>query len=287
MGQAIELGNIMMRRASVDCLGGMALAYQAKQQKDKAAVALERLFKNAYDQHNSVLLDIAHSFAARLSLMQGNVPNKSGLTGTKEGSGAEPMSFWLEIPAITRCRMLLAVGSDIDLQKAEDKLKACLQINQAQHNTFQTIFILPLLATVYEKQGRHEEALIVLEEAVDLAGPGGFARPFVDSGPTIVSLLKRLAEKNIAVDFIGHILGAYSPPTHKPPSITQTSDGQLTNREHDILELVAQRLQSKVIAEKLFISTHTVNAHLKSIYRKLDVHNRQEAVARAKNLGIL
>jgi DNA-binding CsgD family transcriptional regulator len=103
----------------------------------------------------------------------------------------------------------------------------------------------------------------------------------------MVSLLKRLAEKNIAMDYIGHLLDALSPPTLPPSSIARTSDGQLTNREQDILELVAQRLQTKEIAEKLFISTHTVNAHLKNIYRKLDVHDRREAIAIAKNLDIL
>ena len=146
---------------------------------------------------------------------------------------------------------------------------------------------MPLLALVYEKQGRFEEALTVLEAAVNLAGPSRFIRPFVESGPAMVSLLKRLADKNIAVDYIGHLLDAISPPIHQLSSIARTSDGQLTNREHDILELVAQRLQAKEIAEKLFISTHTVNAHLKNIYRKLDVHNRREAIAIAKNLDIL
>ena len=287
LSQAAELGHIILRRANSDCLGGLALAYQAKQQTDKAAAFMKRLDEYAQSLENLELLNIAQSFAARLSLMKGDVPITSGLSSPKGPSSAYPMFFWLELPDITQCRVLLAAGSDTDLQEAENMLKACLQLNKTQHNTFQRIFILPLLASVYDKQGRLEEALSFLEEAVKLAGQGGFIRPFLESDPTMPSLLKRLAEKNIAADYIRHLLDAFPPPTHQLSSVAQTSDGQLTNREHDILELTAQRLRTQEIAEKLFISPHTVNAHLKSIYRKLDAHSRRQAVAKAKNLGIL
>jgi DNA-binding NarL/FixJ family response regulator len=72
-----------------------------------------------------------------------------------------------------------------------------------------------------------------------------------------------------------------------PHSSAQPLDEYLTNRKLNILELLSQRLQTKEIAEKLVIYTKTVNSHLKSIYRKLDVHNLREAVEKAASPGIL
>lgn len=64
-------------------------------------------------------------------------------------------------------------------------------------------------------------------------------------------------------------------------------DGPLTNRELDIINLLADRLSNKEIAQRLFISPGTVKRHTNNIYRKLTTHNRQEAVAKAKTFGLI
>jgi len=287
LSKVAELNYVIIRRVSVDSMAGLALTYQAAQKTDSASAALERLIEHTHSFGDPTLINIANSCRTRLSLMKGEAPFSPGLAGMNRAMHEEAMFYLMEVPAITHCRVLLEEGSDAGLQEAEKLLQECLQFCQAQHNTFQTILLLPLLALAYEKQGRHNEALTVLEEAVNMGRPGGFIRAFIEPGPELADPLKRLAEKDIAVDYIRQILAAVSPPAHPPSSIGRSSDDLLTNREVDILELVAQRLQDKEIAEKLFISTHTVNGHLKSIYRKLDVNGRRQAVARAKDLGIL
>jgi LuxR family maltose regulon positive regulatory protein len=232
--------------------------------------------------------------------MKGEAPFAPGVPGINKTSNAEGLVFWLEIPVITQCRVLLAEGSATGLHKAEKRLQECLQLSRTQHNTIQMIDIMVLQASAMEKQGRTDDALAVLEEAVDLARPGGFIRPFVESGPTVEGLLKRLAAKNVASDYIGQLLAAFKEGQNgvkhgksetqavgRPSVNNQPLAEHLTHREFEVLDLLAQRLQTKEIAEKLFISTETVNSHLKRIYRKLNIHNRRQAVTRAKDLGIL
>ena len=213
--------------------------------------------------------------------------------------------FFLEIPVITECRVLVAIGSDAGLMEAIERLEDLRQNAKAWHNTCQMMEIMVLQALASQRQGRLEEALEVLERAVVMAEPGGSIRPFVEPGLPMAELLKRLAEKNVAVDYIGKLLAAFGDdvqvvvpeaaghdplsPLHQvsPSPREQPLVEPLTNRENDVLELLAQRLQSKEIADKLFISDETVKTHLKNIYQKLNVTGRRQAVEKAKALGIL
>jgi LuxR family maltose regulon positive regulatory protein len=209
------------------------------------------------------------------------------------------MVWWLEISAVTHCRALIAEGSKESLEKSETKLGEILQLNKDNHNTCYMIQIMPLLALANRKQERLDEALTILERAVSLAQPGGWIRPFVEPGPPMADLLKRLPEKKVAAAFIQNLLAAIrdedrrakyvreTQPALEPAKRPQPLVEPLTNRELDVLELIEQRLQNKEIAEKLFISAETVKGHLRNIYQKLGVSKRREAVRKAKNLGIL
>ena len=78
----------------------------------------------------------------------------------------------------------------------------------------------------------------------------------------------------------------YRPDSDDPNSLSNIVE-PLTNRELDVLDLLAQRLSNKEIAEKLFLSTTTVKGHLQNIYGKLNVKKRREAVEKARVLDIL
>jgi LuxR family maltose regulon positive regulatory protein len=223
---------------------------------------------------------------------------------------------WLELPHVTHCRRLVAAGSDDSLKEASERLDVLLEAAGAIHNTFHLIDILVLKALAFYKRSRVKAALKALKQALSLAIPGGWIRPFVEPGHPMPDMLARLEKQNIAVDYIEQLLVSfrdprvevptriqsakpmadknYSPPNRRrekipnpKPKIQNPLVDSLSNREMDVLELLAKRLQNKEIAEKLSISPETVRTHLGHIYQKLSAANRRQAVAMAKDLGVL
>jgi ATP/maltotriose-dependent transcriptional regulator MalT/ActR/RegA family two-component response regulator len=303
--EAAKDGYLIINRANVDCLAGLALTYQAMQQTDKAEQTLARVFELIDSLKDPTLLEIAHACEGRLSLMRGEAVPALRLPHPAQASDGQPMVFWLEVPAITNCRVLIADGSDTSLMEAEKRLTSYLRLNRTHHNTVRVIELMALQSQAVGRQGRLEEALTLLGQAIKLAKPGGCVQPFVELGPPMADLLKQLRQQNVAVDTINRILDFSSDsepivapvstdhpgtsadqPPH-PSTSSQHLVEPLTNRELDVLELLAKRLQNKEIAEKLFVSNQTVKTHLKNIYQKLSVSTRRQAVTQACRLGII
>jgi LuxR family maltose regulon positive regulatory protein len=138
-----------------------------------------------------------------------------------------------------------------------------------------------------------------LERALSLAEPGGFIRIFVDEGPPMARLLYEILSRaetlshGIAADYARRLLGTFPivEPEQTGPSKTQATKSELveplTERELEVLKLIAEGLTNLEIATSLFLSLHTVKVHTRNIYGKLGVHSRTQAVARSQELGLL
>jgi LuxR family maltose regulon positive regulatory protein len=146
--------------------------------------------------------------------------------------------------------------------------------------------------------GDEAAGLDALAESVSEAEPGGGLRFFLDLGDPMADLLRRLARERGDSAFLKSLrlaFGERAAPVsgRRPPIPAAPSDSgavlldALTTREGEILNLLAGRLRDKEIAEALFISTETVKSHLKHVYQKLGVGSRREAVAKARDLGLL
>ena len=298
---AAEQRYILETRPAIDALAGLALTQQLRGQQDEAKETVERLEEFARELNDPVCLSVAHSSRARLSLLQGDEnPSVDWAQSVSDAQTPGDLFLWLEVPAITHARVLIAGESDANLRRATELLTTIREYSETWRFTCQTIEIAVLQSLVLEKRGHTKEALKTLEESVTLAQPGGGIRPFVEAGPVMRGLLERLRGQGDEESFIRQVLVAFelgsrvvpakaSPISRsEPPAArSQPDPDALTQREIDVLELLAERLQSKEIADRLFISTHTVNDHLKHIYQKLHVGSRREAVERAEAMGIL
>jgi LuxR family maltose regulon positive regulatory protein len=158
---------------------------------------------------------------------------------------------------------------------------------------------LALHAGTQRLHGKEDPAVQLLGETLALAEPEGFVRLFVDEGPPMARLLYKALDLGTAPDYVRRLLSAFPLDQPEPavePEQTVLSPTQvpgsaliepLSKREIEVLELIAAGLSNQEIASRLFLSHHTVKAHTRNIYGKLDVHRRTEAVARGRALGIL
>ncbi len=149
------------------------------------------------------------------------------------------------------------------------------------------IRILVLQARAFQMEEDWDQALSTLERALCLAEPEGFVRIFVDDGEPMAWLLRRARAKGIAPEYVSRLLAAFgeSPPAAAPSG--QALVEPLTEREMEVLRLIAAGLSNQEIAEELVVAVSTVKSHINHIYGKLDVKNRTRAVARARTLGLL
>jgi LuxR family maltose regulon positive regulatory protein len=149
-----------------------------------------------------------------------------------------------------------------------------------------------LQALALQAHGEVDEAAQILGDALALAEPGGFIRIFVDEGTQMAHLLSEAAARGITPGYTGRLLAAFEAEEQKsedksylPPAQPLTEP--LSQRELEVLRLIAQGLSNREIGERLFLAVDTVKGHNRRIFNKLMVHRRTEAVARARSLDIL
>jgi LuxR family maltose regulon positive regulatory protein len=144
-----------------------------------------------------------------------------------------------------------------------------------------------LQAIAHDAHGEKGQAVQRLAEALALAAPGGFIRIFVDEGPPMAQLLSEVAARGMMTDYVGTLLAAFEAEEEACWSPPQPLIDPLSQREMEVLHLIAQGLSNREIGERLFIALNTVKGHNRRIFDKLQVHRRTEAVARARELGLL
>jgi LuxR family maltose regulon positive regulatory protein len=229
---------------------------------------------------------------ARLLLAQGDLAaaiqwrQKAGLR-----SDDDP-TYLREVELITLARVLIVEArAQSDKSSLSDVLKLLERLQQTAETgerMGRVVEILVLRALALQAQDNVDGAIIVLERALVLAEPEGYVRLFVDEGTPMARLLYEAATRGIAPDYAGNLLAAF-PDADSTHAQRLRSEGvePLSQRELEVLQLIAEGLSNRELASRLSLSLNTVKAHTRNLYSKLDVNSRTQAVAKATALGIL
>jgi LuxR family maltose regulon positive regulatory protein len=157
------------------------------------------------------------------------------------------------------------------------------------------IEILALEALALQAIGEKERSVSTLTRALSLAEPERYVRTFVDEGPPMAELLSEVLEAQqirrldppIPAHDLRKLLAALERDASGAGFTAAGLAEPLSERELEVLQLVAAGKPNRQIAKELFVSVGTVKTHVNNFYRKLDVHSRTQAVVRARELKLL
>jgi LuxR family maltose regulon positive regulatory protein len=236
-------------------------------------------------------LPTAEAAMALLQLRTGNVPAALRWAKTAEPDVPGPRyMFFDRTPALIE----ILLSSQPNVARGRALLDIALESPYGKFNRPVNVKLLGLAALADLRKGDDDSALRYLRAAVQRAHEGGMVRSLADLGPELVPLLHRLDVSGSLLDHVGLILRSIEPVPSSSGLQRETSvvpdvagEPGLTDRESDILRLLAERYSNKEISRELTIAPATVKKHTVTLYQKLNVHGRRQAVAKARVLGYL
>lgn len=256
-----------------------------------AEKVFERKDHDTADRQVQILLAMGNTDAASRWL-----PPLTSMLNADPAASRIPFLF-LEVLQILVARILLARGEITQALQMLDEIQA-----RAVHGKRfgHLIEVYALKALAFEKQNGGKmtpQALEYLELALQLAGPEGYTLLFLEMGAELVPLLEALTHHATAANgerkYAGELLTAFSArsiPGEVPAAMLAApleDNNELSQREIEILGLIGEGQSNQDIADHLFITLHTVKKHTSHIFSKLGVTSRTQAVARARQAGLL
>lgn len=233
---------------------------------------------------------------ARVWARQGNLAPALAWASEHGLSPDDELSYMREFEHLTLARVLLAQyerdHEEQTIQQALDLIQRLLLAAQAGDRQGSMIEILLLQALARQAQGDTSAALASLQRALTLAEPQGYVRTFTVEGSPLARLLDEANRRGIMPHYTNKLRAAFEIGAQTSDAIRKTPPDQplvepLSPRELEVLQLLAQGLSNRQIGQRLYLALSTVKGHNRNIYAKLQVRRRTEAVARARQLGLL
>jgi len=283
-------------------LATLAWIRQATGDHAGALEAMGEAGRVASDPDVAALLNPVPAQRARLLLAQGDLTAAARWTNQRGLHPDDRPSYPREPEYLVLARVLLAQQAP---EHALGLLRPLHDLAAAQGRVGSVIEIRALQALALADSGDERGALAALAEALRLAAPEGYLRIFVDEGAPMASLLGRLAAPdqreqlaatgNVPPDYLARILTSFQPAAAGTPqpagrAVAGPVPGlvePLSERELEVLALLATGRSNQQIAEELVVALDTVKKHVSRVLDKLGVANRTQAVIRARELELL
>ncbi len=301
LAQGIELGKWGGRLDAVRNAAYALMRLRLAHQDGNGALAAVQEAQSALGESPSPLAKAELlALKARILVRQDALSDAAACITEALNLAGEDQGQTGEMTALAAVRVHLAQKK---AHEAITQLTGALAVAQKSGRVGVVLELYLCRSLAFVQEGRLQEANSDLEQALALAEAEGFVRIFLDEGQPIQNLLAQwLADNpgNPLRDYASRLLTQFEAElkihstTQEPPSpldprilANQALVESLSERELEVLDLMAEGMTNKEIARQLIVAAGTIKAHAASIYRKLDAANRTEAVARARQLGIL
>jgi LuxR family maltose regulon positive regulatory protein len=233
---------------------------------------------------------IAHAWMTRLRAARGEFVKASAFE--REYAGNAAGAAWM-VDQIASASLLHVRGRHEEALRLPDELQ---EAAQTAGRTGGMIEILVLRALALWATNKKERVVNILAGALALAEPEGYVRTFVDEEAPMGGLLSATLEARqrghldaagrISVSYLARLLAAVAQEATAPASDGRLAE-PLSERELEVLALIAAGKSNKEIAARLFVSTSTVKTHINNLYRKLGARSRTQAIGRAREMDLL
>jgi LuxR family transcriptional regulator, maltose regulon positive regulatory protein len=283
----------------VGVAGPLAITYTAlarvKQAQGDTSGALEAIDlakQSAQDFQVHDPLNPLAAHLARVQLAQGDVMSAVRWVRERRLGVDDELDYMHEIEHLVLARVLIAQDKPGEALRLLGRL---LSAAHAAGRMGSVIEILVLQALLLQAEGHTSRAVRILGDALSLAEPEGYVRTFVEEGAPIAALLRRVSSAGISSKYADTLLAVFRQHAEDPqrlaeaniPRDVQLPSELLSERELEVLRLIALGLSNREIAQELFVTPGTAKRHVHNIYRKLEVRSRTQAMARARDLNLI
>jgi len=264
----------------------LAQTKQALGDHEGARATIQRAVQRAESANVARLLLQARAYEARIWLAQGELALARGWARNYRELGAT--EYVRDFEDCTLARILLAGDQPDRALTLLDGMVPSAETNGRRGNLIEILTLRSLAKQALSEGGA---ATADLARALGLAESEGYVRTFVDMGQPMAALLRQASACGLAPVYTSRLLAAFggeqSDGVASAAPQMQPLVEPLTERELEVLRLLAEGLSNAEIGERLYISLPTVKSHTRNIYGKLDVHSREQAVIQARAIGIL